>query len=680
MIRSIFKFRFYFLALIALGFSACVDHEFDEPPIDELPRLEANATIDDIKALHTLGDDPSLITQSLLIEGLVSADDESGNFFRQIAIQDASGGIILRLNATGLFNDFPVGTKVIVDCEGLYIGDYNDLYQISGSPENGIEELLIDQHLFVTGQGLTVEPTVVSIDGLQDAATLNNLLATLVKFENVQFIDANTEVPYADVVNRQSLNRTLVDCNGNEIIVRTSGYADFANELTPARNGSLAAILTVFGSTRQLVLRDLTDVSMEAERCGGSGTGGGELMAIEDVRAAFNIGATAGPDNAKIRGIVISDGASGNWTGRNLVLQDGTAGIVIRFADNQSFALGEEIEVNISGQELSEYAGLLQVNDVPLSNASSFGPGTLPDARVATVSELMANAEAWESTLVRLNGVTLSGAGTYNGSVTVSDGTGSVVMYTRGDAGFSGEALPTNEVDLIGVVSQFNDPQVIIRNLDDVIGGNSGGGGGGDPVITSALSLREAFAGGATSAPAGKKIRGIVISDKDAENITSRNVVLQDTSGGIVVRFSADHNFALGEEIEINVSGQELSEYAGLLQVNNVPIGNAVSFGPGTMPTPQVLTIDDILADMSGAEKLESTLVEIKGVTVEGGGTFSGSKTMTDDTGSITLYSRSQASFANTTVPAGKVNMVVIVSQFNDTQVNLRNDSDITTQ
>jgi hypothetical protein len=679
MIRSIFKFRFYCLALIAIGFTACVDHEFDEPPVGDLQRLEANATIDDIKALHTLGEDPGLITQPLLIEGIVAADDRSGNFFRQIAIQDASGGIILRLNATGLFNDFPVGTRIIVDCEGLYIGDYNGLYQISGSPDNGIEELLIDQHVYVTEQGLTVEPTVVSIDGLQDATTLNNLLATLIKFENVQFIDANTQVPYADVINRQSVNRTLVDCNGNEIIVRTSGYADFANEPTPAGNGSLTAILTVFGNTRQLVLRDPGDVMMEEDRCGGS-VGGGELIAIEDIRTAFSGGATTAPDNKKIRGSVISDGSSGNWTGRNIVLQDGTAGIVVRFADNQNFALGEEIEVNISGRELSEYAGLLQVNDVPISNAASIGPGTFPDARVATIAELLANAEAWESTLVRLNGVTLSGAGTYNGNVTVSDGTNSVVMYTRGDASFSGAALPTNVVDLIGVVAEFNEPQLIIRNLDDVIGGNSGGGGGGDPVTTTALSLREAFGNGATNAPAAKKIRGIVISDKDSENITDRNLVLQDASGGIVVRFTDNHNFALGEEIEINVSNQTLSEYNGLLQVENVPNGNAVSFGPGTMPTAKVVTIAEILTDMAGDESLESTLVEIKDVTVEGGGTFSGNKTLTDDTGSLLLYTRSQANFANTNVPSGKVDVIVIVSQFNDAQVNLRNANDISAE
>lgn len=673
MTRSKLSFRFLFLAALLIGFAACVDHEFDEPPVGGLTDLQANATIDDLKALHTLGDDATLISDPLLIEGVVAADDQSGNFFRQIAIQDASGGIILRLNATGLFNDFPVGTRLVVDCQGLYIGDYNNLYQLNGSPDSGIEENLIAEHIFVAERGLTVEPTVVSIDALQDQTTLNNLLATLVKFENVQFIDANTDVPYGDVVNRQSVNLTLSDCEGNEIIIRTSGYADFANELSPAGNGSLTAILTVFGTTRQLILRDPGDIQMEADRCGGASTGG-DLMNISALRDVFTSGGTAGPDNSKIRGIVISDGNAGNWTGRNLVIQDGTGGIVIRFGENQNFSLGDEIEITVSGQELSEFEGLLQVNEVPLGNAVLIGPAGQPDPRVATASEVLANAEAWESTLVRLNDVTLSGAGTFNGSVTVTDATGSVTLFTRGAANFSGSALPAGMVDLVAVVSQFDDPQIIIRNLDDVIGdGNTGG----DPEATTTMALREAFANGATLAPAGKKIRGIVISDKDSENITSRNLVIQDDAGGIVLRFTADHNFALGEEIEVNVSNQELSEYNGLLQVNNVPNNLAVSFGNGTLPTPREVTIDKILANMAGDQSWESTLVLVKTATISGSSTFSGNTTVTDASGNIALFTRSQANFASNDVPASAVNVTAIVSEFNDPQLNLRNAGDV---
>jgi hypothetical protein len=151
-------------------------------------------------------------------------------------------------------------------------------------------------------------------------------------------------------------------------------------------------------------------------------------------------------------------------------------------------------------------------------------------------------------------------------------------------------------------------------------------------------------------------------------------LILQDASGGIAVRLTADHTFALGEEIEINVSNQELSEFNGLLQINNVPNANAVSFGPGTLPTPRIATIEEVTDNL---EAWESTLVQIVDVSVVEGGTYSGSKTLQDDTGEIQMFTRTQASFVNNNVPAGQFTVIGVVSQFNDPQIIIRNLNDI---
>lgn len=671
--HAIFSYRWLVLLWAVLILPACVDQDFDEPPVGDLTRLEANATIEELKALHTLGSDATLVTEPLLIEGVVVADDESGNLFRQIAIQDASGGIILRLNATGLFADYPVGTRLIIDAQGLYIGDFNNLYQINGSPEGAIEANLIGEHVFIAERGLTVEPTDVRIDALEDPAVFDDLLATLIRLEGVQFIDANTQVPYADAVNRRSVNLTLVDCQGNEIIVRTSGFADFANQLTPTGNGSVTALLTVFGDTKQLILRDETDVQLTGDRC-GSGSTGGERIAISELRSLFNGGATVGPDDSKIQGVVISDKDSDNWSGRNLVLQDGDSGIVVRFTDNHNFALGEEIEVNVAGQELSEFRGLLQVNEVPLGNAASLGTADQPEPRETTVDEILVNTEAWESTLIRLNGVVLGGAATYEGGVTVTDETGEITLFTRSAANFAGNPLPSGPVDLIAVVSDFDGPQLVIRNLQDVIGGNSGGG---NPIFTTALELRQLFADGVRVVPAGVHLGGVVISDRTHENITGRNLVFQTGAGGIVIRFSDEHSFDLGEELDIIIGGQELSEFNGLLQVNGVPNNLVTSAGMTEVPAPREATIAEVLDNMAGDQSWESTLVKITDVTFPEGGTFSGTQTVQDATASIAAFTRSQASFAGTSVPDGVVTVIAIVSEFNEPQLSFRSLNDV---
>lgn len=667
-LKKIIYFAF-FISLVA-GVSSCVDLEFDEPPTTGTPlNVEANTTIAELKALYVPGK-LTKIEDDIVIRGVVVADDRSGNFYRSFVFQDASAGIEVLINLTDYYNFYPIGRELAIDCQGLVLGEYNGVVQLGGYTflEGGSEQLgdIVDFNQRISRGMLigTPEPAVRTINSLgpQD-------ISTLIKLENVEFGFGEVGLTFADAFGQQTLNRTIQDCDGNTIVLRTSGFSTFANEAIPEGNGALVAVFNVFGSTKQLYIRELTDIQMEGTRCNG-GTGQEELMTIAEVRDIFNNGGTEGPADRKIRGVVISDKDNGNTDIRNLVLQDATGGIVVRFQSPHNFTLGEEIDVVVSEQELSEFNGLLQVNGLSNELAKSNGAGTLPTPRAATVQEVLNNQEAWESTLVQISDATITGASTFNGSTTVSDATGSVDMFTRSAASFSGNPLPAGAISLTAIVSQFNDPQLVIRNLDDV----GGGGTGGDPQLIGLASLRDLFEGGSGAAPAAKKVRGIVISDKDNGNWTGRNLVLQDESGGIVIRFTANHSFALGEDIEINISGQELSEFNGLLQVNNVPNANAISFGPGTMPAAREATIAEILNNL---EEWESTLVKIISVTFTEGGTFSGSKTLDDGTGTIISFTRTDASFANDNVPTAAFTLTAVVSQFNDAQVTIRNLADI---
>lgn len=657
-------------AWMLTGFWACVDLEFDQPPVKELPVITPNATIAELKLKHTIGNTASRIDEDMVVVGIVVADDRSGNFFKQIVIQDETAGIAVRMEATGLYNDFPAGSKVAVKCQGLYIGDYNGLYQLNGSPDGTIPELLIPEHVIriQDDNSFTIQPRVLTITELDNDVLLDEVLNTLVSLEGVQFTAADTLVTYADPVNNFSENRVLEDCEGNEILLRSSGYADFAAAQTPSAKGTILAIMSVFRDDRQLLIRDLTDVQFTEARCGGGGSTA-EPIDIKALRDLFAAGTTTAPANKKIKGVVISDIDNGNTDGRNLYLQDASGGIVVRFTDVHSFSMGDEVEVEVSGAGLSEFNGLLQVN-VPLSDGFQVGTAAQPTPRVATVAEVLANLETWESTLVTIKDGALSGGTTYSGSRTLNDGTGSITLFTRTQASFANSALPTGQVDVTAVVSQFNSAQVVIRNLNDVVVS----GGGGNPELMDIDDLRSLFTGATTSAPALKKIKGVVISDRVNLNTTTRNIVLQDGTAGIVVRFTADHTFSMGDEVEINVSGQELSEFNGLLQVNNVANVNATLVSSGNTVTPREATIADINANFN---TWESTLVKIVNVTFPEGGTYSGSKNITDGTGSMVMFTRSQASFANSNVPAGAVTVIAVVSDFNAAQVFIRTPADI---
>lgn len=668
-----FQKLFFLSSLLSLlVLPACVDQDFDEPPVSGTPlTIEANASIQELKDLYIPGK-PTQIEEEVIIRGVVTANDRSGNLYRTFYLQDSTAGIEVQIALTNSYNFYLEGRELAIDCQGLVLGEYNGVVYLGGYlyEEGGGQEvgLIVDynQRIYrgeIVGQP---EPEVKTINQLN-----TNDISKLIQLDNVEFEFGELGLTYSDPIGRQTINRTIVDCDGNEIVLRTSGYADFAGDTLATSNGSVVGIYSVFRDTRQLYIRDTDDIMFDSTRCNGS-SGEISLMTIRDLREAFESGATEGPIDKKIRGVVISDNSSGNFDGRTMIIQDESAGITVFFQSDHSFALNEEVEVIVSGQELSEFNGLLQVSFISNNLASSLGAGTAPTPRVATVNDILENREIWESTLVEVKNAEISGGSTYGGSAkTVSDGSGSIDLFTRNSANFANTPVPAEPVDMVAIISEFNNPQLLMRNISDVDGEN---GGGGEPELISLMEVRELFEGGAASAPADRKIRGVVVSDKDNGNITGRNLVLQDESGGLVVRFDDLHNFSYGEEIEIVISSQELSEYNGLFQVNEVPMGNATSFGNGMLPAPRAATIQEIKENL---EDWESTVVRISGVIFTGGGTFDGSNTIEDASGQITIYTRGDATFSGNAVPAGEVTITALVSQFNDPQVNIRNLNDI---
>lgn len=467
--KLIFKISAALLGLALIIPMACVDLEFDQPPAGgEDPNLPVNITIAELKSRHTIGEYEE-ITDDVTFQGLVVSDDKEGNFFKQLIIQDETGGIEMRIEMTDLNNVYPVGRKVYVQAKGLWLGDYGGTTQLgagegldnSGNPTLlRIPESILDLFVVPATYGNPVTPAIITVDELS-----TSMLSTLVKFENMQFIAGDAGQTYADAVLMQTLNREIEDCSKKRIIVRTSGFASFAGDTTPVMNGEIVGVLSIFRDDYQLTIRDLNDVNMEADRCGVA-----SAISIADVRALYASGTTT-ISSGVVRGVVTSDYSSQSVTGRNLYIEDGTAGIVMRFDANHPFLLGNQIAVDVSGSTLSEFNGLLQIDGLGVgAGIVESNPGDVTP-RDATVLEVLTNADAWESTLVRIKNATLSGNSVFDGDVTVTDATGSMVLFTRSQAVFAANALPSGEITLTALLSEFNSPNLIMRNLSDAGGG-----------------------------------------------------------------------------------------------------------------------------------------------------------------------------------------------------------------
>jgi len=260
----------FFLPTLFLGvvFSACLKEDFDQPPTDGAdPGLTVNATIAQLKALHTLGE-LETITEDWIVKGVVVADDASGNLYQSFVIQDETGGIMVKIETTDSYTLYPVGREVYIKCKGLVIGDYNNLIQLGGfiTDDGQLGNIIkISDHLVRGIKGTLPTPKVKKIFelGFDD-------VNTLVTIPDVEFTAADTAFSYADPITRTTYNRDVEDCEGNILIVRTSGFATFAGEKLPKGKGTLTGVLGIFRNDLQFLVRDLNDVVMTDPRCTGT--------------------------------------------------------------------------------------------------------------------------------------------------------------------------------------------------------------------------------------------------------------------------------------------------------------------------------------------------------------------------------------------------------------------------
>lgn len=292
------------MVLTAVTFSACKKN-FDNPPAAADPAIVANTSIKDLKALHTGAGAYDIITSDLIISGIVVADDKSGNLYKQIYIQDSTGGLQVLLDANSLYGTYPVGRKIFIRCKDLCISDYNNTMElgvkalVGGLPSiEGIPGNLISKYVVGGSLNNPVVPITVTLADLvippsaSQRPWLQPFLGMLIKLDEFAFVDRNTT--YSDTsAYKDTENRLIKNCPGQTITVRNSAYANFAGIKLPTGRGSITAIFTAFGTTQQLLLRDTTDVKFyNSYLCPG-------VIFLEDFETVGTNGATLSLTNWK---------------------------------------------------------------------------------------------------------------------------------------------------------------------------------------------------------------------------------------------------------------------------------------------------------------------------------------------------------------------------------------------
>lgn len=265
------------IMVVATIFVSC-EHKYPIPPYVEphfqLAEGEEIITIEKLKSLHTLGSTPHAIDKDYVATGVVVGDDESGNIYKSIYIQDETGGINFAIDHVNMYNIMPVGQRVYVRLKGLFVGDYNNGYQVGDTVTDsryGLEMArynwtheLVDstRHFFFEG--------MPSVDNVPQPRLINSanevttdMYCTLVTLQGVSFPESVEGLTWAE--KEQTVNRTAKFPDGSTIVVRTSGYCNFYADPIPSGTGSVSGILAVFGSTKQLYIRSREDIGFRDE-------------------------------------------------------------------------------------------------------------------------------------------------------------------------------------------------------------------------------------------------------------------------------------------------------------------------------------------------------------------------------------------------------------------------------
>ncbi len=234
--------------LSSLAFFSC-KKKYDEPP----PKVIPSGNPVTIAALKTIypGHDTTF-TKDINLYCTVIADETSGNFYKESYVRDATGAIHLRLLASG---GLYVGDSIRINLKGAKLTQYQGIIQL--------DSINVDKMVAKQKTGLNPSLITLNITQIND-----NYLSQLIKLNNVEYIPADRNQYFADATNQQSLNRTITDCNNYQILVRTSGYANFANQKTPSGNGSIIAIVGKYGGQYQLYIRNYNEVKMNNPNCG----------------------------------------------------------------------------------------------------------------------------------------------------------------------------------------------------------------------------------------------------------------------------------------------------------------------------------------------------------------------------------------------------------------------------
>lgn len=277
--------KYLFVAATCALATACMDGDWDDPnnqPFGNDAIDETNViTIAQLKAdypnVFSSQDKNAKIERDIKIRGWVTGNDFGSNIYKQFALQDETGAIIIAVNQSGMHGFLPEGQEIIIDLKDLYIGGYRKQPEI-GQPYNGtsigrMQKDLFQKHVKIIGKPNPDKLKELIINNFDPKCDKNEHCGKLIKLENVSFSPVAGLGTFApDTAQDKTVtlyggcvNRVLNEYKESELVIRTSTYAKFAAKKLPAKC-NITGIATRYVSgtkdTWQIMIRKESDIEV----------------------------------------------------------------------------------------------------------------------------------------------------------------------------------------------------------------------------------------------------------------------------------------------------------------------------------------------------------------------------------------------------------------------------------
>ena len=272
------RYMFLAIAITSMGLAACMDKDWEAPQFDE-PLYGNNSimkeegdkviTVGELKEkysslINASSDGVKEITDDWQLQVVVNGNDEGGNLYKQISVQDPTGAIIVGINGSNLYPYMPVGQQLLINLKGLHIGGYRKQAQIGalykGSSIGRMDTDVWEQHVRLLKEG-EIEAKVDTVD-FDENADKFILSGRIVKLSGVTISGEGTQVLAPEdgsvTLSSNCANRLI---NGkSSLVLRTSSYSKFANRAIPKGKADVYGVCTRYNNTWQILMRTESDL------------------------------------------------------------------------------------------------------------------------------------------------------------------------------------------------------------------------------------------------------------------------------------------------------------------------------------------------------------------------------------------------------------------------------------